>query len=130
MKALSILILAALLFTTPAFAQDSPAKKRDSLKNGAIIGAVVGAIALGGFGSWICVMLAEEGDPPCLPDVLRIAAVGAGIGAAAGVGVDAMIAPRNLWQPFDSLTLAQGRPNTRDPRINARRFVFTWRHRF
>jgi hypothetical protein len=108
------------LLSASAFAQDAaPARKRDSLKNGAIIGAVVGGIAAAAFGSYICVMLAEEGDPPCLPDVLRIAAFGAGIGAAAGVGVDAMISPRNMWQP-----------NTTDPRINARRFVFTWRHRF
>lgn len=127
---LAVLTLVMCLLSDSAFAQDAPARKRDSLKNGAIIGAVVGAIALGAFGSYICVMLGEEGDPPCVPAVLKIAAVGAGIGAAAGIGVDAMIAPRNMWQPFDSVTLAQGRPNTTNPRINSRRFVFTWRQRF
>jgi hypothetical protein len=120
MKAFSILVLATVLFATPVLAQAAaPAKKRDSLKNGAIIGAVVGAVALGGFGGYLCVVLAEPGDPPCLPDILRIAAVGAGIGAGAGIGIDAMISPRNLL-----------RPNTTDPRINARRFVLTWRQRF
>lgn len=88
---------------TPAFVdarrdmllQDRP----DSIKNGAIIGALVGAAALGGFGAWICHTLHEPSDPPCLPDVLKVAAIGAGIGAAGGAGIDAMLA-RNTPRPL------------------------------
>jgi hypothetical protein len=73
--------------------------KRDSIKNGTIIGAVIGAAALGGFGAWICHALHEPSDPPCLPDVLKIAAIGAGIGAAGGAGIDAMLV-RNTPRPI------------------------------
>jgi len=64
---------------------------RDSLKNGAVVGAVVGAIALGGFGAVICKALREPSDPGCLAGTLRIAAVGAAIGAGAGIAVDAAL---------------------------------------
>lgn len=64
---------------------------RDSLKNGAVIGAIVGAVALGGFGAAICNALREPSDPGCLAGTLRIAAAGAAIGAGAGVAVDAAL---------------------------------------
>ena len=66
-------------------------KRRDSLKDGAIIGAAVGAGALGGFGLFLCEVLKEPGDPSCWPGTLLVAGVGAGIGAAAGAGIDALI---------------------------------------
>lgn len=62
----------------------------DSVKNGALIGAVVGGVALGGFVSWLCNMLQEPSDPSCVPASLLYAGVGAGIGAAAGAGIDAL----------------------------------------
>ncbi|HEX6162004.1 MAG TPA: hypothetical protein VFZ31_01475 [Vicinamibacterales bacterium] len=65
-------------------------QSRDSVRNGAIIGAVIGAVALAAPGAWICHMLKEPGDPPCLKGVLTLGAVGAGVGAAAGAGVDAL----------------------------------------
>jgi hypothetical protein len=65
--------------------------RRDSLKNGVLIGTAVGAIALGGFGAVLCNALQEPGDPGCLGDTLRIAAVGAAIGAGAGLAVDAVL---------------------------------------
>ena len=68
-----------------------PGSRRDSLKNGILIGAAVGAIALGGFGAILCNALQEPGDPGCLGDTLRIAAVGAAIGAGAGLAVDAVL---------------------------------------
>lgn len=71
--------------------QPSPQTRspRDSIKNGALIGAVVGAVALGGFGLFLCHALDDTGgDPDCFPEVLGIAAVGAGIGLGAGVAVD------------------------------------------
>jgi hypothetical protein len=64
---------------------------RDSLKNGAIIGAVVGAVGLGAFGALICHLYQEEGGPSCLPDTLRVAAIGAAIGTGAGIAVDAAL---------------------------------------
>jgi hypothetical protein len=64
---------------------------RDSLKNGAIMGAVVGAVGLGAFGALICHLYQEEGGPSCLPDTLRVAAIGAAIGTGAGVAVDAAL---------------------------------------
>jgi hypothetical protein len=64
---------------------------RDTLKNGAIIGAVVGAVALGAVGALICNLYQAEGDASCLPDTLRVAAIGAAIGTGAGVAVDAAL---------------------------------------
>ena len=74
--------------TPPARIQSS----RDSVKNGAIIGAVLGAAVLGGGGAWLCHQLKEPGDPPCWKGVLVIGALGAGGGALAGAGVDALFA--------------------------------------
>jgi hypothetical protein len=62
----------------------------DSVVNGAVIGAVVGGLALGGFGAWVCYITGEVGDPSCWPAILRIGAIGAGAGAAVGAGVDAL----------------------------------------
>ena len=75
-----------------ALAAEQPAVRedRDSLKNGALIGAIVGGIALGGFVGWLCNMLQEPSDPSCLPPSLLYTGVGAGIGAAAGLGIDAL----------------------------------------
>jgi hypothetical protein len=73
-------------------AQPAPrGSSRDSLKNGAIIGAVAGAAALGALGALICHLYQEEGGPSCLPDTLRVAAIGAGVGLGAGVVVDAAL---------------------------------------
>jgi hypothetical protein len=69
---------------------DQP-RRRDSLKNGAIIGAIVGAAALGTFGGFLCNALQEPGTPSCLGDTLRIAAVGAAIGLGAGLAIDAAL---------------------------------------
>jgi hypothetical protein len=68
---------------------------RDSVKNGAAIGAIIGGIALGGFVSWLCNALQEPSDPSCLGPSLLYVGVGAGIGAAAGAGIDALM----LQQP-------------------------------
>ena len=77
-----------------ALAAEQPAMRgpRDSVKNGAVIGAVVGAIALGGFVGWLCNMLQEPSDPSCVGPSLLYTGVGAGIGAAAGAGIDALAA--------------------------------------
>jgi NhaP-type Na+/H+ or K+/H+ antiporter len=75
--------------TTAAAARQS----RDSVANGALIGAVIGGVALGLFGGIVCTALREEGNPPCWRGVLVIGAIGAGIGAAAGAGIDALRSP-------------------------------------
>ncbi len=64
-------------------------RSRDSLKNGIVIGALAGAAALGTFGAVLCNALQEPGGPSCLGDTLRIAALGAAIGAGAGLAIDA-----------------------------------------
>lgn len=62
---------------------------RDSLTNGAVNGAVVGALALGGLAAVVCGVY--ERAEICIPETLRFAAVGAGIGVGAGVIVDAAL---------------------------------------
>ena len=66
-----------------------PGSSRDTLKNGAIIGAVVGAVALGTFGAFYCHLYQEEHGPSCRSDTLRAAAIGAAIGTGAGLALDA-----------------------------------------
>jgi hypothetical protein len=92
---------------------------RDSLVNGAVIGAVVGGVTLAVIGGVICTLLHEEGNPPCWRGTLAVGAVGAGIGAAAGVGIDAMISATSLSPP----TFGNSRPERRGVVIN-------WRQRF
>ena len=81
-----------------ATAQPPARERRDSVKNGAAIGAIIGGIALGGFVGWLCNALQEPSDPSCLPPSLLYTGVGAGIGAAAGAGIDALFArpPRHF----------------------------------
>jgi hypothetical protein len=64
---------------------------RDSLSNGVLIGAIAGAALLGTFGGVICKVQQEEGGPSCVPDLIRIAAIGAGIGAGSGLAIDAAL---------------------------------------
>ena len=63
----------------------------DSLSNGIIIGAVVGGVALGTFAGVLCKAMQEPGSPSCIGDALRIGAVGAAIGLAAGIAIDAAL---------------------------------------
>ena len=67
------------------------ASSRDPLKNGAIIGAIAGAVGLGALGGLICHLYQEDGDPSCWSDTLRLAAIGAAIGTGAGITVDAAL---------------------------------------
>lgn len=62
---------------------------RDTLANGTIIGALVGAVALGAIGGVICHLENAPGEGSCVTDVLRVAGIGAAIGAGAGAAVDA-----------------------------------------
>ena len=79
--------IAAGLASAPAA---PPAPSRDTVLNGAVIGAIVGAVSAAVFGGLLCHALAEEGDPPCWRSMGPILALGAGVGAAAGVGIDAL----------------------------------------
>jgi hypothetical protein len=62
---------------------------RDSLRNGAIVGAVIGAVAFGAIAATLCHAYQEEGGPSCVSDTLRFAAVGGAVGTGAGLAVDA-----------------------------------------
>ena len=78
--------------TAEAFRVSPPALRNgsgDSLTNGTLIGAIVGAVALGTVGAVICKAFQEPSDPSCVGDSLRVAAIGAGIGAGVGIAVDA-----------------------------------------
>jgi hypothetical protein len=70
----------------------SPAPQRaassDSLRNGAVIGAAVGATVLAGLAATICHVQQERGGPSCVPDSLRFAAIGGAIGLGAGIAID------------------------------------------
>jgi hypothetical protein len=57
--------------------------------HGVITGAVIGGVAAALFGIYICNAVGEEGDPHAGVGVLAIGAMGAGVGAAAGAGIDA-----------------------------------------
>ena len=62
---------------------------RDSLTNGALIGALIG----GGISAWAGITLDRDCDGQCgnWGAVTRFIAVGAGAGALAGLGIDALI---------------------------------------
>lgn len=64
------------------------AASRDSVRNGAVIGAVIGAAALGAVAATLCHQYRETGGPSCVPDVIRFAAIGGAIGLGAGIAID------------------------------------------
>jgi hypothetical protein len=72
---------------------------RDSLGNGIRNGGIAGAAALGGFGLFLSHALCESSDG-CLRNdlgpLVRIAALGAGVGMAAGALIDYAIKGRRL----------------------------------
>ena len=79
-------------------AQRAPSTERDSLKNGTLIGAAIGAAVMGGFVTFLCNALQEPSDPSCLGSSLMGFGIGAGAGAVGGLAVDAMLGkqPRRL----------------------------------
>jgi hypothetical protein len=64
---------------------------RDSLRNGALIGAIVAGIGAGLFINQLCENVSEEGDGPCWKPALVFAGLGAGAGALVGAGIDALV---------------------------------------
>jgi hypothetical protein len=64
------------------------AASRDSLRNGALIGAAIGAAALGTLAATLCHVHRERGGPSCVFDALRFTAIGGAIGLAAGIAID------------------------------------------
>jgi hypothetical protein len=75
----------------------------DSLKNGVILGAAIGAAALGTLAAVLCRAYQEEGGPSCVPDTLRFAAIGGALGSGIGLAVDAV---RTDARPGVSVRLA------------------------
>jgi hypothetical protein len=66
-------------------------QRRDSVANGALIGAIVGAAIMGGYVTFLCNALQEPSDPSCLGSSLLAIGLGAGAGALGGAGVDALL---------------------------------------
>ena len=75
-------------------------RSRDSLRNGTVIGTVVGAVALGALAATLCNAYQEPGEPSCLRDTLRFAAIGGAIGAGAGAAIDAARYQRGITVRF------------------------------
>jgi hypothetical protein len=78
---------------TSARTSFTQAGSRDSLKNGAAIGAVVGDPATGLIIGYLCHVF-NDNDMNCWPPALLWAGVGAGTGALVGAGVDALFERR------------------------------------
>jgi hypothetical protein len=103
---LTALCLAHLVVATPVEAQSAPGsgqqrvRSRDSLRNGAIIGTVIGAAAAGAFASALCHAYQEEGGRSCVPGTLRFAAIGGAIGAGTGLAIDAARSQRGVTVRF------------------------------
>jgi hypothetical protein len=73
---------------------------RDSLRNGAVIGAAIGAATFGAFAAILCKAYQEKGSASCVPDTLRFAAIGGAIGAGAGLAIDAARTDRGVTVRF------------------------------
>ena len=70
-------------------------RRRDSLKNGTIIGVIAGG-ALGAVGGWAIGSIFESEGASFGRPFVTITALGAGIGAGIGAGVDALIPGRSV----------------------------------
>lgn len=78
--------------TMPQPASSSP--QRDSLRNGVLIGAIVGGVTvavLAGTGCAYSSLLDIEGEDSCGTAIAVGALIGAGLGAAIGAGIDVLI---------------------------------------
>jgi uncharacterized BrkB/YihY/UPF0761 family membrane protein len=69
---------------------------RDSLRNGAVIGAVIGAVGFGALAATLCNAYQEQNGASCVPDTLRFAAIGVAIGTGAGLAIDAARTDRGV----------------------------------
>ena len=138
MRTLTVLMLLA--GATPSFAQEMVAPPRrliiskaamagglvreapapalqqsDSILNGTVIGAVIGAAVLGSIGTTFCVLLKEPGEPSCWRSFAQTGALGAVIGAGAGAGIDALRArPPHLRLPAAAPPVRQSLHRRRD----------------
>ena len=77
-----------------------PARGRDSVANGALLGGILAAGVMMGGGAYLCNELREEGDPSCTKSVITVGAISFVIGAAVGAGVDALFSRSTPAQPF------------------------------
>jgi hypothetical protein len=95
---------------------------RDSLTNGALIGALIG----GGISAWAGITLDRDCDGSCgnWGAITRLIAVGAGAGALAGMGIDALIRREIRRSPSSSRSVAV--VPTLSKRHRAVRLVVRW----
>jgi hypothetical protein len=94
--------------------QPRPRGDRDSLKNGALIGAIAGAAIFGGFVTLLCNALQEPSDPSCLGSSLMGIGIGAGAGALGGAGIDALMYRGGPPAPKVGLPMREGWPINRN----------------
>ena len=90
----------AAFHAAPLEARDrlTQARPRDSLKNGAVIGAVVGGAAAGLMIGYLCHVFNDSDELRCWQPVLLWTALGAGGGALVGAGVDALFQRRIVFR--------------------------------
>jgi hypothetical protein len=79
-------------FATAAPTTQATPPRRDSLKNGAIIGAIAGGLSGIVLGTVGCATFSGLGDSnsSCTGGVLLVGAIGSGLGVVMGLGIDAM----------------------------------------
>lgn len=76
----------------------------DSLNNGILIGAIVGAAGFGGFIFTLCNALDEtEGSEDCVKAALVAGGIGAAGGGLIGAGLDAVVDRKPAWEARRSL---------------------------
>jgi hypothetical protein len=95
-------IAAALAEHPPA----QPRRPRDSVANGMLIGGLLVGIGVAATGGWVCHMLKEPDDPSCWPGIARVGAIGFGIGAALGAGIDLLVSrsPASAFEGWPQMT--------------------------
>lgn len=77
-----------------------PLASHDSLRNGVIVGTVIGVAAFGAFAAALCHAYQDKGGASCWPDTLGVAAIGGAIGAGAGLAIDAVHSHRGVTVRF------------------------------
>ena len=108
-------IIAARSAAPPVTTPFAAARRRgDSVKDGAIIGAVLAGSAMALFASRMC------RDTSCAPDALLWTGIAAGLGGAAGAGIDAVFDQQPAARARIRIRFYHGGHDTAPPWISLR----------